>query len=68
MLYFRWDDYGIGTYPEKIRVSADGLEGKFYQILITDPDERDHFVEAILHLNNMLPKITTIIGTCNAPK
>lgn len=55
MMTFRYDDYGCGIIG-KIWVGTDGPSGKFFQILVSDPEEKIRFVEELKRLDEMLPK------------
>ena len=60
MITFQYEDIGSGIIG-KIRVGFDGPPGKFFQILITDPEEKIRFIEELKLLDEMLPKNTTIL-------
>ncbi len=60
MITFRYDDYGCGIIG-KIWVGFDGPSGKFFQILITDLEEKIRFTEELKSLDEMLSKNTTIL-------
>ena len=60
MITFRYEDYGSGIIG-KIWVGTDDPSGKFFQILVPDPEEKIRFVEELKWLDEMLPKTTTIL-------
>ena len=60
MMTFQYEDYGCGIIG-KIWVGTDGPSGKFFQILVSDPEEKIRFVEELKRLDEMLPKTTTIL-------
>jgi len=60
MITFQYEDIGSGIIG-KIRVGFDGPSGKFFQILITDMEEKARFIEELKLLDEMLSKNTTIL-------